>query len=299
MTAIEKPDVIGATRRAETIRNGMIGYAAAMEAIGEAFEARDWVALGHKNWDEYCEKEFSEKRLKLTQQQREQAVLAFRGAGMSIRAIGSALGISTTTIQRDLSQSDTPAEVVGGDGKTYPASRPAQDTPVDQPPAPDAPEPAADLTRTGDDHGQPEVDRQDSLPGEADEGADLSAVDGGGTPSAEREQQRAGVSAAAPAINLVKTPVGPMTPGFAKALDELVPPANPHAAWQKGFLDAVLGARKAFRKYKGEEIAEKADQQLLEEFAGLVADVDDLMKDTSKAQIAAAESKVFRLRSVS
>jgi hypothetical protein len=128
-TDIEKPDVIGATRRAETIRAGMVGYAAAMEAIGEAYEKRDWAALGHKDWDTYCEKEFSEKRLKLTREQREQAVLAFRGAGMSIRAIGSALGVSTTTIQRDLYQSDTPAAVTGADGKTYSATRPTPSVP--------------------------------------------------------------------------------------------------------------------------------------------------------------------------
>jgi hypothetical protein len=108
MSQIEKPDVIGATRRAETIRAGMVGYVEAMAAIGEAYEQRDWVTLGHKDWDTYCEKEFSEKRLKLSRDQREQAVLAFRGAGMSIRAIGSALGISTNTVSSDLYQTDTP-----------------------------------------------------------------------------------------------------------------------------------------------------------------------------------------------
>jgi hypothetical protein len=131
MSQIEKPDVIGATRRAETIRAGMVGYVEAMAAIGEAYEQRDWVTLGHKDWDTYCEKEFSGKRLKLSRDERELAVLAFRGAGMSIRAIGSALGVSHPTVLNDLrsgGQDLPPGDITGTDGKTYPASQPAADT---------------------------------------------------------------------------------------------------------------------------------------------------------------------------
>lgn len=140
MSQIEKPDVIGATRRAETIRAGMVGYVEAMAAIGEAYEQRDWVTLGHKDWDTYCEKEFSGKRLKLSRDERELAILAFRGAGMSVRAIGSALGIPKSTVADaldDVSGSGhLPDEVLGSDGKRYPASPPTVD--------PAEPEPHAD-----------------------------------------------------------------------------------------------------------------------------------------------------------
>lgn len=122
MSEIERPDTVGAHRRAETIRDGMRGYATAMEAIAEAFEARDWMTLGYKSWDEYCEKEFSEKRLKLNREQREQAVLAFRGAGMSTRAIAAALGVDDKTVRNDLAGAEfsAPGSVLGVDGKTYP-----------------------------------------------------------------------------------------------------------------------------------------------------------------------------------
>lgn len=124
---IERPDVVGATRRAETIRESMRGYVVGMDTIGEAYEKRDWVTLGHGSWDEYCEKEFGEKRLKLSREQREQAVLAFRGAGMSIRAIGSALGLPKSSVADVLAQVSEPGHlpdsVTGADGKTYAPTR--------------------------------------------------------------------------------------------------------------------------------------------------------------------------------
>jgi hypothetical protein len=132
-TEIERPDKVSAVRRAETIRSGMIGWHEAQVALGEAFEARDWVTLGHKDWDTYCEKEFSEKRLKLTRDEREQAALAFRSAGMSVRAIGSALNVDPKTVRNDLArggENSPPAAVVGTDGKTYAATKPPTDTPA-------------------------------------------------------------------------------------------------------------------------------------------------------------------------
>lgn len=219
MSQIEQIDRVEAMRRAETIRSGMVGYAMAMQAIGEAYEARDWVALGHKDWDTYCEKEFSEKRLKLTRDQREQAVLAFRGAGMSIRAIGSVLGVSPGTVHGDLAgvQDRTPDTVTGADGKSYAASRPAvssdspktpsggvpeegapvsgapagpvavpaedgsgtQSTPADPPTPSDADGDTKGPVRAGADVGQPEQDHRDANPGEADGGGRLD-----GDPSA-------------------------------------------------------------------------------------------------------------------
>lgn len=105
MTDIEMPDVIGATRRAETIRIGMVGWAAAQDAIAEAFEAKDWITLGYKSWSEYVEKEFAEKRLKLTRDQRSEAVEVFRLVGMSQREIAGTLGVGVGTINRELNPS--------------------------------------------------------------------------------------------------------------------------------------------------------------------------------------------------
>lgn len=151
MSDIERPDTVGAHRRAETIREAMRGYVLGMDAIAEAYERRDWVALGHASWDVYCEKEFGEQRLKLTRDQREQAVLAFRGAGMSTRAIGAALGVDNKTVRNDLAGAEysAPAEVRGSDGKTYAPTKDAgpprgpveASEPVEVPPSAPAPEP--------------------------------------------------------------------------------------------------------------------------------------------------------------
>lgn len=337
MTSVEKPDVVGAHRRAETIRNGMIGYAAAMEAIGEAYEARDWVALGYADWDTYCEKEFSEKRLRLTREQREQAVLAFRGAGMSTRAIAVALGVDPKTVRNDLAGGEfsPPAAVTGADGKTYsatktspgsaapvdgaegaaggsgqavPSDSPAS-TPADPPQSSDA---AEEETRTGqgdrleEDHpavapGDAAQDEVSVVPAESSGDETLPQDEAPRQSSSEvdkRQQERAGVSAPAAAPDLVKTPIGPMTREFAEALDRLVPDPNPHREWQSQFLKDVFAAAKAFRKYKGAEIAEKADEQLLEEFASLVADLDELQTAVAETQLAASRTNVVQLRSV-
>jgi hypothetical protein len=211
MTEIERPDRAEAHRRAETIRDGMRSYALAMEAIGVAYESRDWVTLGHKDWDTYCEKEFSERRLKLTRDQREQAVLAFRGAGMSTRAIAAALGVDDRTVRRDLSGAAhaAPEEITGTDGKTYPAHQTATEggstqpvdgtrevpavgvtsgvdvapaVPEDSPAGRDPISPEAQSVATAD---QPEISHPDSRPGEATEpGASLAASVADATPSA-------------------------------------------------------------------------------------------------------------------
>lgn len=132
---VGRPDTVGAHRRAQTIRDGMLGYLAAQQAIGEAFEAKDWMTLGHASWDEYCEKEFSEKRLQLTRDQREEAILAFNGLGMSVREIGSALGLPKSTVHNALKppppkrpdpDTETPAAVTAGhtDGPVTPVGEP-------------------------------------------------------------------------------------------------------------------------------------------------------------------------------
>lgn len=120
-----------------------------------------------------------------------------------------------------------------------------------------------------------------------------SEVDASISDSADRREQRdvAGVSRpAAPAQDLVKTPIGLMPAEFVKTLDKHAPEANPHHEWQKKFLDSVFAAAKAMRGYSGAEIAEKADDQLRAEFARFVGDMDSLLHETSVAQLAAAEN---------
>lgn len=127
-----------------------------------------------------------------------------------------------------------------------------------------------------------------SAPAEREESADSPPAD---------EPERAGTGVALPAPDLVDTPIGPMPRDFAEQLDRLVPDPNPHREWQAAFLRDVFAAAKAMRGYTGAVIAEKADDQLRAEFASFVADMDELLREVSKAQIATADN-VYRLRSV-
>lgn len=102
--------------------------------IREAFERRADVALGYASWQAYCDAELMGLRLPVGE--RRTAVAELRSAGMSTRAIGAALGVSDTTVVRDLASTASgeavddqpvtagPQPVTGLDGRQRPASRP-------------------------------------------------------------------------------------------------------------------------------------------------------------------------------
>ena len=102
------------------------------QLIREAYVTRTWAVLGYDTWDAYCNAEFSNARLRLPREERQEVVASLRESGMSLRAISSATGISPATAMRDARVSDeTPAAILGTDGSTYAAARPApsaQDT---------------------------------------------------------------------------------------------------------------------------------------------------------------------------
>lgn len=94
--------------------------------IQEAYTSRAWAALGYETWDVYCSAEFGTARLRLPREERQEVVASLRESGMSLRAISSATGVSPATAMRDSRVSDeTPAVILGMDGGTYAATRPA------------------------------------------------------------------------------------------------------------------------------------------------------------------------------
>lgn len=131
MTTIAKTDVRTARQRAGRIRDGIHTYLETLALIQLAWQERDWETLGYDDWDSYVETEFSEARLRLPAEHRQKAVVELRLAGMSQRAIGSALGVSQKTVDRDLDSSESndshalPDRVTSLDGRERPASRPA------------------------------------------------------------------------------------------------------------------------------------------------------------------------------
>lgn len=91
--------------------------------IQEAYTSSAWAVLGYDSWDAYCTAEFGSARLRLPREERQEVVASLRESGLSVRAIASATGINKETVSRDLqvSGTQTPASIVGTDGKTYAA----------------------------------------------------------------------------------------------------------------------------------------------------------------------------------
>lgn len=129
------PTLAEARKRAERIRTGIVAYAQTRADIIAAYQDRDWSALGYESWDAYLDGEFSDQRLRLSREDRQETVAVFREAGMSTRAIASAVGVNQGTVVRDLASGDADAsppqsgQVAGIDGKSYPASPRARSNP--------------------------------------------------------------------------------------------------------------------------------------------------------------------------
>ncbi|MEU4592905.1 hypothetical protein [Micromonospora aurantiaca (nom. illeg.)] len=117
-----------ARERAERIRAGIHNYLETLAEIALAWERRDWQVLEYADWQAYVDGEFGADRLKLPTEHRQKAVAELRLAGMSTRAIGTALGVGQSTVRDDLRQlsgtTQLPDKVRGTDGRERPASRP-------------------------------------------------------------------------------------------------------------------------------------------------------------------------------
>jgi hypothetical protein len=265
MTEIVKADKVEAHRRAELIRVGMVSYAQTLETIAESFAARDWVTLGYGSWDEYVDKEFAEKRLKLDGDRRREAAEALRLTGMSTRAIGSALGVSHQTVANDLAsggQNLTPAPVAGADGKTYPATRMSKgvastDTPAD--------DPAAARYPCGCERGNTTCDLYPN-PYHA--------------PTAHAAAAAKAARAAAASV-VDEAPTAPSAPS---PLEQYLAadPTLARTGWQKQFAGA-LAKSIGIVSFTPDQIAEYADRQLVDELLRLVTNLDNYATRAEKA----------------
>jgi transposase-like protein len=84
------------------------------ELLVEAYQRRAWAALGYSTWDAYTDAELGQVRLRLPREDRREVVASMTEAGMSTRAIGSALGVNEATVSRDRARvaSATPDEPI-------------------------------------------------------------------------------------------------------------------------------------------------------------------------------------------
>lgn len=141
-------DLTTARQRAERIRTDLVTYSRMRQDIADAYAQRDWAALGYDSWYAYLDGEFGQElqQLARSREERQLAVGDLRGQGLSTRQIASVAGVDAKTVRNDLAELPAAApagKVVGSDGKTYPAKRPAAAT-AGTPNDPAGPVPTAD-----------------------------------------------------------------------------------------------------------------------------------------------------------
>lgn len=102
--------------------------------VKRAYEGRADKALGYDSWAIYCAYELDGIRVPLAD--RPAMVAELRQNGMSTRAIGAALGVGKSTVDRDLSTVPSgtvePERITSLDGRERPATMPARQEVADQ-----------------------------------------------------------------------------------------------------------------------------------------------------------------------
>lgn len=63
--------------------------------VHEAYQKRAWSALGYESWEAYCSAEFG--TIQLPAEERESTLRYLRDAGLSLRGIAAATGLSKST----------------------------------------------------------------------------------------------------------------------------------------------------------------------------------------------------------
>ncbi len=83
--------------------------------VKEAYTKRADRVLGYGSWDRYCRAEFGTCYLRVPREERPEVIRSLRQAGMGVRPIASAMGISATTVWREAQQAaEKDAEEAGG-----------------------------------------------------------------------------------------------------------------------------------------------------------------------------------------
>lgn len=281
MNALERERQRPARARAGQIREGIANYLSTLGVIAIAYQEQDHLTLGYESWQEYVDTEFSAERLRLPAEHRQKAVAELRLAGLSTRAIGTAIGVSRETVRRDLA-GDTnvsPEEITGADGKTYSAKAPVVEAMAQ------AIEDAAERAQDQPDPTTPaEVEpvlRSGSAPG----GEDVGRLPASSPPA----------PSTAGAARLPADP-GPQE-AVARAMEAHLPPDpdEPHRAWRREFFGSLVAARAVMRPMP-DEVARRADPEALDELYRVARDLR-VYADNVAGQIKQLYPNVTPLRS--
>jgi hypothetical protein len=86
-----------AQKLTERIRKNTEGV---FEDVKKAYLGRIWIALGHKTWDEYLDKNYEGIALPLPREKKREALQSLAAAGFSSRAAAAATGVGHATAAR-------------------------------------------------------------------------------------------------------------------------------------------------------------------------------------------------------
>jgi hypothetical protein len=150
-TDLTKAKAASLTKKIQT------GVENVIDLLHEAYIGRVWIPLGHKDWDEYIEKEFGSAPLALPRTKRKATVQNLTDRGWSTRAQATALGVDQSTVARDQQAAATDANasvaptpesrkdnVIDAEFSEIPEGQE-----VDGLPEPTDPEPGSERTVTG------------------------------------------------------------------------------------------------------------------------------------------------------
>lgn len=211
------------------------------ELVRAAYISRAWAALGYLTWDEYCTREFGTSHIRLPREERGEVIGSLRDSGLSLRAIAAATGLSRGTVGNELAgsgvQNWTPeVEVTREPAPPDPVERPRQETP----PAVATPAAVRPVTKGLD----------------------------GKTYQPSRPARAPAPSPPADLPPPLFTPpeAGPASDAAREALSAFVgsDPAIRLAAWRTSFM-AAIGRMASITEFKPDDVAVKADQQLIDE----------------------------------
>jgi hypothetical protein len=126
-----KAQLIGRVEARQLVDQIRAGLDDVRDAVIALWQGTGWLALGYPTWDDLCDAELR-MRVQLPREERREVVAQLTDAGMSTRAIGSALGVGVGTVHRDQEATvpngtDERPKVISLDGRVR--SRPAPPPP--------------------------------------------------------------------------------------------------------------------------------------------------------------------------
>lgn len=117
----------------ETIGNAITVAEHMERAVAVIFKGRAWLALGYPTFEKACDVLLKDRMAELSTAKKKQFMDTLSAAGLSVRAIAAATGVSRETARRQVTQTGSPATPTKGlDGKTY-TQPPKKNTPKPAP----------------------------------------------------------------------------------------------------------------------------------------------------------------------